>query len=998
MLPTDTDPSVIQPFMMVDTGVPPVAAPQIVFDGNESAGSDSYETTQGQDVIFRDDATASSATIINNGGQTLFEDRTTAASSKLTANEGGRIRFSGESTGGDDSKIIINGGGQVDFVDDSSAGRAEIANSAALRFAGRSTAANAKITVNETGTVVFDGTATAGEAEIGNSGATGFFGSSTMGKASITNNETGTVYFADDSTAGADGNIGNSGTVVFTDRSSLADSSITNNDTGLVRFEDDSTAGDGFISAGSGGLVFTDRSSAANAEIVGNEGGLILFTDDSTAANANISGGADLRFAGRSTAGASTVTMGEGTTASFTENASGGTARFQLDAGSTLDIAAAADDINVGAISGAGTVKLGANTLGVDDDLDGSFAGRIEDGGAGGGFTKRGTGILNLSGESDYSGATHVAEGTLEAGDENVFATRSAFTIDAGATLALAGFDQEIGSLAGAGAVDLATNAVLTTGGNNTSTTFSGVLSGSGGLVKTGAGALTLSGVSAYSGDTSVLAGILRVNGDISASDLSVGPAGTLAGIGRVGNTNVAGTLLGEANATPLTVEGDLTLAGTSTTVIEVAGSQAGSFDVTGTATLDGVLVVRSSGGIPAGFEHVFLTAGSVTGAYDDVQSELAFYDASVTSNATSATLLLERNDVSFEAVAATRNQRATATGIESLGDGNDVFDAILPLSVAEARAAFDNLSGEGHADVLAAMASARSGIRRTVLDKTRNVDGTGVWGDIQASTVRQSSDGNGGDTKLDTLAMVGGADLLSTKDYQLGIYGFASESDLSASDRATSGTLRSAGAGVYGAWTPDRLRVRGGADIGYDAIELERRIAVGDVTGTAASDYSGVTASAFAEVAYAAQAGTVAIEPYAGLAYTYARTNGFGETGAGGANLSSDGASHSRLDAEIGARASTRYQLENGVVIEPAIGLGYIRNLSGSVATSTHSFAGGDDFTVASARTGRDSAAIDMRIDVAFTRDIDGELFYRGLLSDADYSQLIGAGLRVAF
>lgn len=998
-LPAGTDPAVAEHFMMVDSDVPPEASQQTVYEGTESAGSASLETTQGQAVIFRDDATASSASIVNNGGQTLFEDRTTAAASSLTANESGRIRFSGTSTAAD-STMVINDGGQFDFDDDATAGAAKITSNASMRFAGRSTAGNALVTVNESGALVFDGTSTAGTAAVANSGSTGFFGSSTLGGATITNNETGTVYFADDASASSgvlESFIANSGTVVFTDRSTLAGGAITTNETGVVRFEDDSNAGTGFISS-SGGLVFTDRSSAEDAVIVGNEGGLILFRDNSTAARADISGGAHLRFAGRSSAGSATVTMAPGTTASFTELASGGAARFQLDAGATLDIAASVDDVTVGAISGAGAVQLGANTLGVNDPLDGTFAGTIEDGGAGGGFTKGGAGSLNLSGESDYSGATHVAAGTLEAGAENVFAARSAFTIGTGATLALAGFDQEIGSLAGAGVVDVAAGAMLTAGGNNVSTVFSGVISSSGGLTKTGAGALSLTGNSTYLGETKILAGVLRVDGDISASDLSVGLAGTLVGRGKVGDTNVAGTLLGQANGTALTIAGDLTLAGASTTVIEVAGTQAGSFDVTGAAQLGGVLVVRSSGGVPAGFEHVFLTADSVTGTYDDVQSELAFLDASVISDATSATLILERNDVSFAAIGRTRNQRATAVAVEALGDGNGVFDAVLPLSAPEARTAFDNLSGEGHADVLGAMASVRAGVRRTVLDRTRNTTGTGAWADLQAGTSRQSTDGNGGDTALDTLAMVGGADLVSTQDVRFGVYGYFGETDLSAADRATSGRLQSAGGGVYGSWTPDLWRVRGGADIGYDAIELDRRIAVGDLTGTAASDYSGVTASAFAEVAYAVQAGNISIEPYAGLAYTYAATNGFDETGAGDADLSSDGSSHSRLDAEIGARASTRYQLDNGVVIEPAVGLGYIRTLTGAIATSTQNFAGGPDFTVAAARSGRDSAAIDVRIDVAFSGGVDGELFYRGLLSDSDYSQLVGAGLRVAF
>ena len=61
-----------------------------------------------------------------------------------------------------------------------------------------------------------------------------------------------------------------------------------------------------------------------------------------------------------------------------------------------------------------------------------------------------------------------------------------------GATLDLGGFNQAIGSLAGAGVVTNSGGslAVLTEGGNNASTVFSGVIEDDGptGLTKTGAG------------------------------------------------------------------------------------------------------------------------------------------------------------------------------------------------------------------------------------------------------------------------------------------------------------------------------------------------------------------------------------------------------------------------------------------------------------------------------------------------------------------------------
>ncbi len=73
----------------------------------------------------------------------------------------------------------------------------------------------------------------------------------------------------------------------------------------------------------------------------------------------------------------------------------------------------------------------------------------------------------------------------------------------------------------------------LTVGGNHQSTTYRGVLAGSGSLTKTGNGTLVLGGASTHSGPTTVNAGTLQVDGSL-ASPLTVGGGATLAGGGTV--------------------------------------------------------------------------------------------------------------------------------------------------------------------------------------------------------------------------------------------------------------------------------------------------------------------------------------------------------------------------------------------------------------------------------------------------------------------------------
>ena len=87
----------------------------------------------------------------------------------------------------------------------------------------------------------------------------------------------------------------------------------------------------------------------------------------------------------------------------------------------------------------------------------GTWAGAITGAGI---LTKQGAGTLTLASTSNtYTGATHVAQGTLQAGAVNAFSARSAHTVVSGAVLDLAGHSQTLASLNNSGAVNLSGSA-----------------------------------------------------------------------------------------------------------------------------------------------------------------------------------------------------------------------------------------------------------------------------------------------------------------------------------------------------------------------------------------------------------------------------------------------------------------------------------------------------------------------------------------------------------
>ncbi len=284
---------------------------------------------------------------------------------------------------------------------------------------------------------------------------------------------------------------------------------------------------------------------------------------------------------------------------------------------------------------GAGGMYLDSNSfdVGIDSVLDGT--GRL---------SKTGVGTLTLSGANTYTGGTAVQAGTLMAGASQVLGTGSV-DVSAGATLNLNGYGQSFGALSGAGTVQLG-SATLTLGSGNTSTTFSGAVNGTGGLIKQGSGALTLSGVNTYTGATQIDAGSLVVNGSIAGSAVTVGSGARLGGSGTVGATTVAsGGVLAPGNSLgSLRVAGNFTLAAGATLDYELGAPGTGAsapgasdhMQVDGDVQLDGTLALSdpaSTAGLGyyrlISYGGQLLGSGLQTGA---IPASLAAYDVRLVS------------------------------------------------------------------------------------------------------------------------------------------------------------------------------------------------------------------------------------------------------------------------------------------------------------------------------------------------------------------------------
>ena len=170
-------------------------------------------------------------------------------------------------------------------------------------------------------------------------------------------------------------------------------------------------------------------------------------------------------------------------------------------------------------MTNAASFNVENGTAAIDLDLAVNVAGSA-------GLNKTGAGVLRMYQASSYTGTTRIQQGTLLGGN-NFIPDSSAVVIDSGATLRFdgGGRQETVGSIAGAGSLFLkgpvANAQALTSGGDNSSTVFSGLISSenaTGWFVKTGTGTLTLSGDNTYGQETRVDAGTLLINGNQSAA------------------------------------------------------------------------------------------------------------------------------------------------------------------------------------------------------------------------------------------------------------------------------------------------------------------------------------------------------------------------------------------------------------------------------------------------------------------------------------------------
>jgi fibronectin-binding autotransporter adhesin len=640
------------------------------------------------------------------------------------------------------------------------------------------------------------------------------------------------------------------------------------------------------------------------------------------------------------------------------------------------------------ALSGDPTINVASGTD--------TMAGIISDGTSPGILDKSGAGTLVLTGDNTYTGGTTVLAGTLQGNSNSV-----------------------------QGAVDNLSNVVFSQDDDGA---YSGTLSGAGTVDKIGNGTLTLSGNNTDSGLLTIDAGTVAVDGTY-AGDVGVMAGATLAGIGTVGSTTVTygGTISpAGAGAGALTINGDLSIRPGGTYLADVSPALAGDLlRVKGAASVAGATIslVSGNGQFPASGQELLLSASKgINGTFAIVKSNFAFMDMVLTYDPSDVYLTMQRNGIGLAEIGGTRDEIAVGAALNHLAAG-PAYEAVLGLSAAGARRAFDVMSGELHASARTALIQDSYYVRDAAVERLRGAecapgaasgmktasangqhpDGACQMAQPQLWTQAYGSFGHnaGGSGTASGMGQTASGFVLGADAPVLGwqVGGLVGYGHSSFDSGAVSsyGHSSNVSLGLYAGTHWGRLALRTGATYSWNMLSTTRNVGFTGFSNRLNTDYNGGTAQAFGDLGYRLDAGPAMIEPFADVAYVNLHTNGYIEHG-GTAALAGGAMDTGVTYSTFGARFAGTVRV-GGVALTPNATLGYRHAFGLTVPTTHEAFeTGSAGFDVAGAPLSTDAAVLKAGLQAKLTDRLDIGVSYVGQYGDHSTDSGVTGNVKVTF
>ncbi|GLK73507.1 autotransporter domain-containing protein [Ancylobacter dichloromethanicus] len=493
---------------------------------------------------------------------------------------------------------------------------------------------------------------------------------------------------------------------------------------------------------------------------------------------------------------------------------------------------------------------------------------------------------------------------------------------------------------------------------------------------------------------------------------------------------------------------GDISFEKGATYIIDVdLAGQADLISVAGTATIDSGAGIRMRGvdGIAFGTDyHVLTAADGVDGNFGSVAGEVpvsAF--VGLTSTNTGNDIFVRFDQArAFTAAAATRNQLATAAALDTLptkGPTSGLREALLFLQTdAQARGAFDRLSGEVHASAQSLFVEQSGLVRNAMTDRLRaaqgavgassapvlsygpaagagmsdagraieqgmaykaapaSAPGPALWATGFGSWSEFDGTGNAASLSGSTGGFLIGTDTALAAGWRLGLAGGYSATSFDVDGRASSGDSDNWHLGVYGGNQWGALALRAGLAYTWQDVSTSRSVAFAGYADSLKADYNAGLFQAFGELGYRWDTALAAFEPFANLAYVSLDTDGFGERG-GAAALAGTGSGMDTSFTTLGVRLEKDIAL--GRLSTTLRGTAGWRHAFGDITpVATQAFLGAASFDTAGIAIAEDAAVVEAGLDVLVGATATLGVAYTGQFGDGVTQNGFNATMKIDF
>ncbi|WP_421552970.1 autotransporter domain-containing protein [Pseudomonas yamanorum] len=537
-----------------------------------------------------------------------------------------------------------------------------------------------------------------------------------------------------------------------------------------------------------------------------------------------------------------------------------------------------------------------------------------------------------------------------------------------------------------------------------------------GSLIKSGAGSLVLSGDNTYRGPTTVNGGRLAVNGSLTSA-VTVNDSGTLGGSGRIAalQVNSGGTVAPGNSVGTLQVAGDVNLAAGSTYAVELTPTSSDQIVATGKAILGGGTVTLALENSPTLLSqqqaesllgrqyNILQAAGGIQGQFGAVLPNYLFLGGTLDYAANGVQLDIARSDASFASVGATRNQRSVAAAAEQLGAGNPVYESILRSdSVAAAQQGFQQLSGEIYPAIDTLLINDSRQLRDAVGERLRHTPVAGesnVWVKALGSWGKTDSRSETAGYTTSLGGMLAGVDGALDEQTRAGLVAGYSDSSLNmGSGTHSSASIDSYHLGAYAGHELGNWRLSVGGAYSWHRGDVKRDLQYGEVSGKQKTKLDARSAQVFTEAAYRLSLQSMALEPFANLAYVHLDNERFHEKGDAAA-LERGSDSRDAVLSTLGLRAAKTFPLNDRQQLDVSGSLGWQHSLSAVESEEHLAFvAGGPSFAVQSSPLMRDAALVGVQASLALSKSTRVNLDYTGQLAGREKVQGVGLSLNWQF